>query len=74
MELTFGAMGPTISQQLKKQKLAFDPSKVKTFEKFQHSITLLKIHSLINESAAKSARNKLFKMVTANVKSLNKVY
>ncbi|MEK6881680.1 MAG: hypothetical protein AABY22_18820 [Nanoarchaeota archaeon] len=67
----FGAMCDKISKQLKTQGFKFEANQVQHFEKQAEAIFRLKISSLISESIAKKAQDKLFKKITTHVNKMN---
>lgn len=69
----FGALVPSISIQLKKQKFLFDKEKVKHFEKLRESITYLQFADLLNDKAKDKAIKKLFTKIRQHVMQKNKL-
>ena len=71
LNLRFGAMSPSIKEQLTEQKLKFKVGDANHFQKDSEAIVRLKIRGLINESTAKKAQDNLFKKITAHVAKHN---
>lgn len=67
MEIRFGAMQPTIASQLRKQGFKFDKDKMATFQKLSHSISMLRIHSVVTDSVADKACKSLYKKILSHV-------
>lgn len=69
VELRFGAMVPTIAKQLKAQKVAFDPSKVKLYQRLADAIVILSVHGIITDKTVQHKR--VFRKVMDHVKAFN---
>ena len=67
MKLLFGAMCERIHDQLTSQ--GFDVRENVFWQNLADSITMLKVQNLITDSQAKSARDKLFKKISAEVRN-----
>lgn len=71
--IRFGALGPSIADQLKEQGFKYAPEKVKQFENLRHCITTLMFADILNDSAKDKAFNKLFTQIKRHVKMNNKI-
>lgn len=62
--IEFGALAPSIADQVKAQGLQFD-SKVDpaNLERLAHAITLLRIQSVLSERESDRARGRLMKLI-----------
>ena len=69
LNLRFGAMSPSIKEQLTEQNLKFRVGDVNHFQKDSEAIVRLKIRGLLNDSTAKKAQDSLFKKITSHVVS-----
>ena len=68
LSLVYGALCPSISKQLKKQKLKFDPKKVEVFEKEAEAILRLRFGTgILTDSMAHKCRQKLHNAITKHV-------
>jgi hypothetical protein len=67
LKLRFGAMSPTIKQQLKEQGYKMDATDCVHFQKDAEAITRLRIRGMLNDSQCKSAHDKLFKNITKSL-------
>lgn len=72
LNIHIGALAPTISAQLKKQGLKFNPEKVKQIQKSLHCITHLFFDDILSDAQAKKAYDKLFTQIKKHVKTQNK--
>lgn len=69
----FGALADPISQQLKKQGFKYKKEDVMHFEKQLDAITRLKFASLISDSIATKAYQKLYKSIEKHIIKENKL-
>lgn len=67
----FGALSPTISEQLKKQGFKYDEKEAKYFETLRVSITHLMFGDILPDSVLGKARVKLFNKIKQHVKKMN---
>ena len=70
IKLAFGAMSDPLEKQLQAQGLTLGMS-APYYERAADSILFLKIHSLLTDSAADSARKKLMKDIAKNARKLS---
>ena len=70
IKIAFGAMSDPVERQLQAQGLTLGMS-APHYERAADSIVFLKIHSLLTESAANSARQKLMKDIAKNVREMS---
>lgn len=66
--IRFGAMAPSIKEQIKEQGFKIDPTDCAHLQKDAEAITRLRIRGLLTDSACKSAHDKLFKKITSSLK------
>lgn len=69
LTLSFGAMSPPIEQQLQEKGLTLSMSSPK-FQRAADSIVFLRTHGCLTDSAVNSARKKLVKEISKEVKRL----
>lgn len=69
MQIILSAMAPTISSQLRKQKLPFDKDTVRHFQFDCNSISRLYIRGIIADSVHISAKEKLMKKIISHLKT-----
>lgn len=67
----FGALAPTISKQLKEQKLKFSEEKAKEFETSRQAVIQLMFAGILNDSQTQKAYDKLFTKIKQHIKSKN---
>lgn len=72
LNLRFGAMSPTIKQQLNEQGYKIDNTDCVHFQKDAEAITRLRIRGMLNDSQCKSATDKLFKKISQSLKTKTK--
>jgi hypothetical protein len=67
--IDFGAMSASVSEQIKKQGFTWeDEVQGKAADKDAEAIVRLNLRGIITDSSARSARNRLFKKIKANIK------
>lgn len=73
ISVVYGAMCPSISQQLKKQKVLFDKNEVSHYQKDSDAISRLHIRGIMSYSEYDKARKRLNADVMAHIKKMNKI-
>lgn len=73
LQIGFGALVPSIVNQLKKQKFKYNSETVKHFEKLRDCIMHLQFSGLINDKSREKAIQKLFTKVRQHVMQQNKL-
>jgi hypothetical protein len=71
--LSFGILSPTLSAQLRKQKIKFDKLLIAEFEQNRKSINDPKWSGLLVDSQASKLRQKLMKKITSHLNKINKI-
>ena len=67
IEVAFGALDPSLTEQLDAQSLKCPREKLVQFEKSRDALNLLRIHGLLTDSQSRMAETKLFKRIRAEV-------
>ena len=70
--LRFGALCPTIEEQLKEQGFSYAKEQVVRFQKSADSITYLKFHDILPESQAEKCMQRLVDKIGKHVSMNNK--
>ena len=60
IEMRFGALSPSISEQLKAQNVEFDPEACALWEKASDAISLLAVHGFLTNRERHAANKRLF--------------
>lgn len=63
INISFGALAPTIAEQLEKQNVGVEPERLEHFQKDADAISRLHVRGLIPDSVAKNIREKLMKKI-----------
>jgi hypothetical protein len=72
VHVSFGALAPTIDEQLREQdfKLDMDPTQRARLQSHVDSVTDLRIHSILTEGESDKARKRIMKIITKHVRPL----
>lgn len=73
ISIGFGALAPTIAQQLKTQGFKYSTDTVKQFEKLRECITHLLFSDLLNDKMHDKIKQKLFTQIRRHVMQKNKL-
>ena len=72
LNIQFGAMAPSISIQLKRQKFKFEKAKVADFEEIFKAITRIWFAGYISTRSKNAMLDKLFRSIEIHIRANNK--
>lgn len=67
VQINFGALAPTIREQLKAQGFKVPAHRTRTWQQYAQSVGYLYVQGVLSEGETKAARNRIFRDIKATL-------